>query len=388
MEERATMNLTGAFTLLRRLWLVPTIFAIGGIILGASSVVRSDVVVAESTLVLSDDRSINFLTSKELGEIRLGPTVTELKSLLTSDATRESVADAIAGTHLSVTDTPAANTIILRISGDDEAQVRKAADAFIKLATGLRTADAKRVSEGASRTIAASKTALQAFLDGEASSIEPPNGSNVVIVDRGEAAAELVQLSLMQGQADQLADFDGGVAATTRVAGSTGRALPGILLGVVFFGLGVAAVLVLGPLDSRIRTRRDIERVSGASLLAVCASADATMWSLASAIAALRAPTVFLVPAAAGSVEVVAVAVRQALSESGNQTNVRSTSLGGPAFDELLISTDPVVVVVRSGLDRRADLSEAQQGLSNAGRKPVGVALVGVSSRDRRATLE
>ncbi|CAN5592878.1 hypothetical protein BH10ACT2_BH10ACT2_00130 [soil metagenome] len=391
MEANASLNLLDAARLLRRWWFIPVLCAVLGVGIGVSTISSSNVVVAESTVVVENDPAIEFLASTWVANTnswnaQLGPSLSELASALTASDAVEALGDAVNGTAIAVTAVEP-DTLTLRISADSGRQAVDASNAYVGLIVKLRKDSASEISRSALATIDEATRVLQEYIDGSSSVAELSDGTRLQVFDRGDAAEVLVRLQLLSGTAQQIGLFDGRVTTSTAVQGSSGSNLPAALLGFVFMCLGVALVLVLGPLDSRLRTRRDIRQVTDAPLLAVSSKDDDRLVQVASAVAGLREPMVYIVSVGGRDATSTASTVQATLNEHGSNTAVRAISLADTDLLDIGQGDEPVLVVVRSGQDRRTDLARVCHSLEGAARPVAGVAMLDVRPRDAASVL-
>ncbi|MBI4934935.1 MAG: hypothetical protein HY828_13725 [Actinobacteria bacterium] len=376
MDERPPMTLPSALSVLRRFWYIPFGLALLGAAIGLLTVDDSSAASADTSVVLSGDPSVEFLSMTWAPAMKLGPSTDALAVALKNAETTGELGDAVAETDLAVT-APAPDRMSIRVSAASSDQASVAVDAYVSLARQLRQADARQVADDTLESIEAVRVALQDYVDGETSTAQLPADIDLVIVDRGDAAAELVNLGLLEQAARQLREFDGGVTATTSTTDSGGAVVPAVLLAVVFFSLGVVLVLVFGPLDRRVRRVSDIERTTDTPVVAVTSNGSA--WPIEAAISRASSSRVWLVAAGRGTATETA---QLAGSIDVDGVEVLPAPLGGDVVRAAVGSGEPVFIIVRSGADSARDIRRTDQSLRQAGVVPAGIVLVNVAARD------
>jgi hypothetical protein len=382
MQDRSPMSLDRARVMLRRWWLVPVVLGLLGVLLGSTGALRDDVVVANAKIVVRGDESVRFLSIADPQEV--GLSASALAALAVSPQTAESVGGAGRGSHITASADVPNKTLNLSVTASTSRKALDAANAYVDYLRAARVADAKATSAQVLANVTATRSVLNAYLAGQETPATLPDGSAVVIVSKSDAAEQLVDLGQLEGVAQSLATFDGGLVSTVKVESKTSSWALAALLAVAFLGLGVAVVLVVAPLDTRLRTRRDIEHVAGPNSLIAVTSSGQDLWPLAAAIGRMQQNEVLLIPTGSKDADDIANGVQQLLDENGVDKRIRSITASGPDLSAAARAENGIVVIVREGIDRQDDLASVCHTLATLGRTDAAVALTGLRDADRR----
>ena len=353
--EATNGGLERGMKMLRRLWFIPVGLLLAGLLLGPNTV--GNTVGVETTMRLSEHPGVAFLTFTDKQApanfaLQGQPLAAQLGQEFKNNGT----------TTVNLSSNEKGDEIVLTVSGRSKDAVRDEADAIVERGRELRKSSALLIADSTAKAVQTARQALVDYLSAQ-NTPTSANGS-VVIVDRTDAVKQLAELDLLSGTADQLRTFDGGIAASTREI-SQSRTTSRLILGAVLMLLGAVLVFLIGPHGSRLLDVDDVESVAGSTPVVSLNGSDDSFANSVVAVVKHRLP---------GGEPAVLASLRSSdpspiidqmigrLEESGDSSVIVARSFPG---DMASISREVggVLLVVRLGLDRKADLGDA---MSNA----------------------